>query len=188
MTATDSTGSPGGQQASAVEQDVTPATEPGPEAAEEHAAWTAPRWPAWVGLVLSVAGVAVAGNLTYAHYTSTKALGACPDTGFINCAKVTTSQYSHIFGLPVAVLGLAFFLAMIPLNLPVAWRSQWRPLRLGRVAATVVGVGMICWLIVAELFRLHSICLYCTVVHGLTVLLFVATVLGTVSTAAYEEG
>ena len=189
MTATDSTGTPGTAAAGpAPEQEPLAGVEEIQEDQEGDGVdtWRPARWPAWVGLVLSVAGVAVAANLTYAHYTSAKALGACPDTGFINCAKVTTSQYSHIFGLPVAVLGLAFFLAMVPLNLPVAWRSQWRPLRAGRVAATVVGVGMICWLIFAELYRLHSICLYCTVVHGLTVLLFVATVLGTVATSAYE--
>lgn len=145
-----------------------------------------PRWPAIVGLILTVAGLAVSGYLTYAHYTSTKSL-ACPDTGLINCAKVTTSEYSHFLGFPVAVLGLLFFAAMLPLQLPVAWRSTWAPLRLARVGATVVGVGMILWLIYAELFRLDALCLYCTAVHALTLLLFCSTALGTAATATYAE-
>ncbi|MCU4182969.1 vitamin K epoxide reductase family protein [Acidiferrimicrobium sp. IK] len=139
-----------------------------------------------VGLVLTVAGVAVAAYLTYAHYTSASNL-SCPDTGLINCSKVTTSSYSRVFGLPVSVLGLAFFVGMVPLQLPAAWRSQWAPLRLARLGATVVGVGLVLWLIYVELFRLDAICLYCTAVHALTILLFISTALGTVSTAVYAE-
>ena len=164
-----------------------PGSDDGPDAALDVEDVRSPRWPWIVGIVLTVAGIAVATNLTYAHYTSTAALGACPDTGFINCAKVTTSSYSHIFGLPVAVLGLAFFVGMLPLQLPWAWRSQWAPLRLARLGATVVGVGMIMWLVYVELFRLDSICLYCTAVHVLTVLLFISTALGTVATAVYAD-
>ncbi|MGH9058328.1 MAG: vitamin K epoxide reductase family protein, partial [Acidimicrobiales bacterium] len=122
------------------------------------------RWPAWIGTVLSLVGIGVSSYLTYAHYTTATSL-ACPESGIVNCVKVTTSQYSHIFGFPVAVLGLAFFVAMLPLQLPVAWRVQWMPLRAARLAATVVGVGMIVWLLYAELFKLDAICLYCTAVH-----------------------
>ena len=43
----------------------------------------------------------------------------CSDTGAINCTKVTTSPQSVIFGIPVAVLGLAYFVPMIALCLPV---------------------------------------------------------------------
>lgn len=145
-----------------------------------------PVWPWIIGLVISVAGLGVSAYLTYAHYTSASSL-ACPDTGLINCAKVTTSSYSHIFGLPVAVLGLAFFAAILPLQLPAAWRSTWAPLRLARLGATVVGVGMVLWLLYVELFRLDAICLYCTAVHALTILLFFSTALGTASTAVYTE-
>lgn len=145
-----------------------------------------PRWPSAVGLVLTVAGIGVAAYLTYAHFTGASAL-VCPDTGLINCAKVTTSSYSDIVGLPVAVLGLGFFAAMFPLQLPWAWRSRSAFLRMGRMGATVVGVGLVVWLIYVELFRLDAICLYCTAVHAITVLLFIATVLGTVSTAVYAE-
>jgi uncharacterized membrane protein len=51
----------------------------------------------------------------------------------------------------------------------------------------VLGVGMILWLLYVELFKLDAICLYCTGVHVLTLLLFIATALGTVSTAVYSE-
>jgi uncharacterized membrane protein len=145
-----------------------------------------PRWPWIAGLAICLIGLADAGDLTYAHFTSVKAL-SCPESHFVNCAKVTTSSYSHLFGLPVSVLGLVFFFGMLALQSPWAWRSQWAPLRYGRLGATVVGVGMILWLLYAELFKLHAICLYCTGVHILTVLLFFVTVMGTISTAVYGD-
>jgi uncharacterized membrane protein len=145
-----------------------------------------PRWPWIIGLILCVAGLGVSAYLTYAHYTSAAVL-ACPENATINCAKVTTSVYSHILGFPVAVLGLVFFVAMIPLQLPAAWRSRWWPIRYGRLAASIVGVGMILWLVYAELFKIDAICLYCTSVHVLTFLLFVVIALGTVATTTSHE-
>ena len=142
----------------------------------------APRWPWIVGLAICTAGLAVASYLTYAHFAGATSL-ACPDTGFIDCAKVTTSSYSRIFGIPVALLGLLFFVAMLPLQTPWSWRSTSPLLRRGRLAACAIGVGLVLWLVYVELFRLDSICIYCTAVHMLTFALFATVALATVSTA-----
>lgn len=136
----------------------------------------APRWAAPVTLTLVLLGVAVASYLTYAHFTSPEVL-ACSDKGTINCAKVTTSAQSVFLGVPVAVLGLGYFLAVAPLMLPAAWRSSDRRLRWGRLAAVTAGLGFVFWLLYAELFILDAICLWCSVVHVLTLLLFTATAL-----------
>jgi len=140
------------------------------------------RSAAVVSGVLCLAGIAVASYLTYAHYTTAKVL-ACSDKGLINCAKVTTSSYSRIFGVPVADTGLGYFLVMTALCTPSAWRSTNQILRGLRVLAALSGVGMILWLVYVELYRLDSICLYCTAVHAITVLLFVTVALGTAATA-----
>ena len=153
-------------------------------------AWTPPRWASPVSLVICVLGLATASYLTYAHYSDPSVL-ACSDKGAINCAKVTTSDQSHFLGMPVAVLGLVFFIGMTVLSLPQAWKRQEPIVRYARLAATVVGLGMILWLIYAELAIIDAICLYCTVVHGLTLVLFfvvvVATVLGSGSTPVYDD-
>jgi uncharacterized membrane protein len=143
-------------------------------------------WVALISTVLCVAGVGVATYLTYAHYTTAKVL-ACSDKGLVNCERVTTSTYSHIVGLPVSDLGLGYFLVMAALCSPWAWRSTSRVLRGLRVLAATSGVGMILWLVYAELFRLDAICLYCTAVHVITVLLFVTVALGTAATGAPLE-
>ncbi|MFF0341490.1 vitamin K epoxide reductase family protein [Kribbella sp. NPDC004875] len=130
----------------------------------------------WATLLVSVAGVAVAAYLTYEHFTAGTTL-ACPDTGVVNCAKVTSSQYSKLFGIPVALLGLAFFVGMTALSLPQLWRtsSPW-PGRL-RLAGVLVGVVFVCYLIWAELFQIDAICLWCTVVHALTLILFALVII-----------
>ncbi|HEX4016596.1 MAG TPA: vitamin K epoxide reductase family protein [Frankiaceae bacterium] len=142
--------------------------------------WKAPRWAAPVSLLVCVLGIAVASYLTYAHYTDVRNL-ACSDRGVVNCAKVTTSSQSHFLGMPVAVLGLAFFVAMAALCLPWSWRRPEPIVRYARLGAALGGVAMILWLVYAELFIIDAICLYCTVVHGLTLIFFLVVASATVS-------
>ena len=112
--------------------------------------------------------------LTIAHFAD-KPLAGCSESGAINCTKVTTSPQSYVFGIPVAVLGLAFFMAAVALMSPWAWRWARREVALIRIASLVVGVGFVLYLVYAELFTIGAICLYCTSVHVITFLLFVLT-------------
>ncbi len=114
--------------------------------------------------------------LTVAHFTSAATL-ACPATATINCEKVTTSAQSEVFGIfPVAVLGLAYFVAMTLLDLPPLWRRADRRVHLLRLAGAVVGMGFVLYLLVAELYQIGAICLWCTSVHVLTFLLFLLVI------------
>lgn len=144
-------------------------------------------WPTVVGLALSVVGLGIAGYLTYEHYTSSTSLTCPASGGIVDCLKVTTSQYSKVAGIPVALLGLIFFAVMLALQSPWAWRSYWRPVRAGRVLWTLVGVGTAVWLIYAELFKLDAICLWCTAVHVISLLLFATTAFATAVTALDPE-
>lgn len=134
------------------------------------------RWVAPTTLTLSLAGLAASTYLTVEHYSGSTTL-ACPETGAVNCVKVTTSSYSEFLGVPVALLGLLFFVAVIPLCLPVAWRSDNPWLSRARLAAVSGGVVFVVYLVWAELFRIDAICLWCTAVHAVTFALFVAVVL-----------
>jgi uncharacterized membrane protein len=127
---------------------------------------------------LSLVGLGVAVYLTIAHYDTSVTL-ACSSNGAVNCEKVTTSAQSEVFGIPVALLGLAYFVAMIPLQLPAAWRSGDPLVRFGRVAYCVAGIGFVCYLIYAEAMLIKAICLWCTAVHVVTFLIFVVTAFAT---------
>lgn len=124
-----------------------------------------------IAICFAVLGLAASAYLTVEHFTSSTTL-ACPETGTINCAKVTTSAWSHLAGVPVAVLGLGYFIVMTALTAPPMMRR--RALDRVRVVAAGLGVAMVLYLIWAELFRVNAICLWCTVVHLCTIALFAA--------------
>ena len=132
-----------------------------------------PAWLPIVSLALAVAGLLVAGYLTIEHFTASTTL-ACPETGVVNCTKVTTSEQSKVLGIPVAVLGLVFFVPMVIACLPRLWRDQRPAVRYGRLGLAGLGVVFVFYLVYAELFVIDAICLWCTAVHLCALALLVA--------------
>jgi uncharacterized membrane protein len=133
---------------------------------------TLPTWKVAASFVLALLGLGISTYLTVAHYVGTQAL-ACSDSGTINCAKVTTSAQSHFLGMPVAVLGLAYYLVVVCFMTPRAWRSADRRIHLARFALAIVGMAFALYLVAAELLIIGNICIWCTGVHLVTFLLFV---------------
>jgi len=122
--------------------------------------------------VLSLFALGVSIYLTITHYDTSVTL-ACSDKGVINCAKVTTSTQSMVFGIfPVAVLGLAFYLFMAAINSPLGWRMDRREVKWLRLGSVIVGMGFVLYLIYAEVIQIGNICLWCTSVHVATFLIF----------------
>jgi uncharacterized membrane protein len=168
------------------------AAAPEPEQSFEPARPSGP--PLWLQVtsaVLAVLGLAISAYETYAHYNGSHLLG-CPSGagGTFNCTAVITSSQSMVFNvLPVAVLGLAFYVFAVVIFTPWAWKFRGAAIRLGgqrlritsrgvdtvRLASVIVGMGFVMYLIYAE-FQIGSICEYCTGVHIITFLLFCITV------------
>jgi uncharacterized membrane protein len=125
--------------------------------------------------VLTVLGVGLASYLTYIHYAGIKPL--CGTNGG-GCEIVQTSQYSMLAGVPVALIGLLGYVAILgSLLVPESETS-----RLATVVFTVVGFGFSGYLTYRELFSIHHICEYCvssagliTVLMGLAVWRFLRT-------------
>jgi uncharacterized membrane protein len=137
-----------------------------------------PTWLQLVTFLLAILGLGISAYETYAHFNGNH-LAGCPTggSGTFNCSAVITSPQSMVFGvIPVAVLGLAFYVAAVPLFSPWAWRLQWRELNLLRLVSAVTGMGFVIYLVYAELFQIRDICEYCTGVHIVTFLLFAITV------------
>ncbi len=136
------------------------------------------RWVVPTSLSLAIAGAAVATYLTIAHYTTPEVL-ACSSSGTVNCEKVTSSAQSTFLGIPVAVLGLVWFVGMAAVCLPAAWRTDSRLIHWARLLGAVAGVGFALWLVYAELILIGAICLWCTVAHLCAFGLFVVVILTT---------
>jgi uncharacterized membrane protein len=137
--------------------------------------------------LLVLIGLADAAYLTLTHFTTTVHL-ACAAGGTIDCEKVTTSPQSYILGIPVAVLGLAFFVVAAVLCAPPAWRSPEPRVRYARLAWAIGGVCTVVYLIYAELFEIDAVCLWCTLVHAVTIALFVVVAVGEASLEGSSSG
>lgn len=134
-----------------------------------------PRWVPWLAFALSLLGLADSSYLTVTHFAHTRLF--CPTSGFINCQAVTTSAESRLLGIPVAVLGLAYYVAMTAINVPALWHRRERWITWARLAMVVGGMAMVLWLLIAELFIIKNLCEYCTGVHIVTFALFVTVVI-----------
>jgi uncharacterized membrane protein len=120
--------------------------------------------------VLSIIGLADSGYQVYTHFTGTGLLGC--STRADACVLVQSSVYAWVFGIPVAVLGAAFYAFMVVICSPPAWRSRRPALGWVRLAAVVSGMLFVLYLVFREVVSLGEICAYCTSVHVITFALF----------------
>ena len=104
--------------------------------------------------VVAVAGIAVAGYLTYVHYQPDALI--CTSSG--GCETVQESDYAELAGIPVALLGLIAWVAVLAL---VVWDSE---LARTLVAAIALGAaGFAIYLIVLQAFVIDAWCVWCLV-------------------------
>ncbi len=128
------------------------------------------RWQPITSLLLSIVGLAGSIYLTISHFDNHISL-VCPDLG--SCNRILTSNTSHFLGIPVPVLGLLYFVPMTVLCLPALWRSNDRRIHLTRLILSAIGVAMIIYLFIEELFIIQALCIWCSVIHFVGFLLFV---------------
>jgi uncharacterized membrane protein len=117
-------------------------------------------------IVLAVLGLAVAGYLTYVHYEGVRPV--CGLGG--NCEKVQTSEWSKLGGVPVAVLGLLGYAAILASLLV----DREEALIAGALIA-LVGFGFSAYLTYRELFSIDAICPWCVASAVLMTLLAAIT-------------
>jgi uncharacterized membrane protein len=104
-------------------------------------------------IVLTTIGLGVASYLTYVHYSGIKP--ACSLGG--SCEKVQTSAYSHLAGVPVALMGLIGYVSILLLLL----LPESETTRFATVGVTAIGFGFSAYLTGRELFSIHAICEWC---------------------------
>lgn len=127
--------------------------------------------PIWFTLTLSL--VAVIGFLDATYLTINHIVfGSTPCTLLEGCEIVTSSVYSTIFGVPVALFGAIFYLIVLLLSL---WyldsRQSWALLVISYLSvpallAAVVFVGL-------QAFVLKAFCLYCLISALTSTIIFI---------------
>ncbi len=126
-------------------------------------------------IVLVQVLAAVIGLLISLYLAATKLAGgvpACLPGG--GCETVALSEYSSIFGIPVALLGTAF--SVVVLVTLLAWvRGRDRRLLYAAYALALFGVVFVGYLTYLELFVIRAICQWCVGYAISMVVLFAAT-------------
>jgi uncharacterized membrane protein len=120
-------------------------------------------WRVMVGL--TVLGLAVATYLTVTHYAGIVVLCTTKNN---SCELVQTSIYSTVAGVPVALLGLIGYVAILA-SLLAPEREATRLATLGLV---IVGFGFSLYLTYREAFSLHEYCEWCLSSAGILTVLF----------------
>ena len=100
---------------------------------------------------LSLVGAAVAAYLTYTHYADVAPI--CTSGA---CEKVQQSSYAELVGVPVAVLGLLAYAALL---VTAGIRGAWWAL--AGAALAVAGAAFASYLLWAQVARIHATCLWC---------------------------
>lgn len=118
-----------------------------------------------VGLVTSV-------YLTTVHYGDVPLV--CNSDAVVNCEQVLQSKYAAVMGVPWAIGGIIWFggagaLATVTLlrRLEPVWVQP------AQVAWSVIGLTTAVYLIGVEVLAVDRICLWCTALHALILLIFV---------------
>jgi uncharacterized membrane protein len=101
-------------------------------------------------VALAVVGAAIAGYLTWVHYAGIDPYCVGGSGG---CQRVQSSRYAELAGVPVAVIGLAGYFAVLG--------SLALPDRSATAFLALVGAGFSAYLTYLELVVIDAICQWC---------------------------
>ena len=122
--------------------------------------------------VLAVLGAAVS-SVSLAHHYGTSKSSFCDLSETVNCDIVNRSEYSTLLGVPVALIGVLGYLAL--LALATFYRQHDRTPRLLFWGA-IAGLGFALYLTYIEGFVLSTWCILCLsslcTIFAITVLAF----------------
>lgn len=114
----------------------------------------------WLKIFLTL-GIIDSIYLTIVHFAP-RALDCPAIAGFVNCETVLTSGFSNVFGVPLAVIGLIWFVvAMVILF--------YKPHRIVKNIWLIFGAGGIVYSIIGQTL-LGKICIYCSALDVLLAL------------------
>lgn len=127
-----------------------------------------PDWLIWAFVVVSFFGFLDATYLTVVHYAGLN-IGCIITTG---CDTVTTSPYSEIFGVPLALLGALFYFTVFLSSL--MYIDKRTPAILFFLPLLgLAGFLTSIYLIYLQIFVIKALCFYCLLSAVTSTILFI---------------
>jgi len=122
-------------------------------------------------MAMSVFGLWASSEVLIVYYTLKQALPFCPlqrSPGIaIDCYAVLSSRYSQVFGIPLELLAVWYFIVNLLLVYFFAFGSD----ALSRISLRTlfgwrfIGIVLVPYLVFVELYLVKAICIYCTIMH-----------------------
>lgn len=106
-----------------------------------------------VAAALAVLGIGIAGYLTIVHYTGLEAVCTGGSSG---CERVQSSEYSELLGVPVALLGLLGYVAIL-----VSLRTPGEVGVLLPAGLAICGAAFSGYLQARSIFDIEATCQWC---------------------------
>lgn len=126
-----------------------------------------PKWLPIVFLISGFAGFIDSSYLSVLHYKNT--IPPCSLLG--ECETVLTSRYAVVWGVPTALFGALYYLAVVILSVLY---FDTKKIKYIFAAMSVVTIGFIftLWLLFLQAFIIKAFCEYCLLSAGVTITLF----------------
>ena len=121
--------------------------------------------------ILSVIGLGVAAYLAYVETQAASAV--CGPVG--DCNAVQSSSYARVFGVPIGLIGVAGYVAILAVWAWARRSASALPAAL-LVLMTGFGVAFSIYLTYLELFVIHAVCMWCVTSAVIMTLLLVVSV------------
>ena len=123
-------------------------------------------------LVLSIIGITDSTYLTVKHYTHSDINCSI----FSDCDVVTTSVYSTILGVPVALLGVIFYALVFTFAFMFS-KSGSRKFLISLLTVSSIGFLASMWFVYTQAFILNAFCFYCLISALLYTTLFILSII-----------
>ena len=118
-------------------------------------------WLRVFSLVSIVIGLCISGYLSYIKFTNEPMV--CVENGPFNCSVVQASNYSMLFGVPIAYFGFATY---VVLGILLLFESRLAGAVSGNIIMVEFGIGLFAWLfsmwlVFVQFSILGALCTWC---------------------------
>jgi len=127
-------------------------------------------------VILLALAVGLLFSIWSGYETVTGSTGSCTVNSFVSCGAVRNSGYTSAFGIPYWAAGVAGFVVMLAIDIPLY--LTWRPTLLyALLGLSVLGLALSLYFVYLELAVIGAICPVCTGAHVANVAVLAAALM-----------
>ena len=129
-------------------------------------------------LAFTIIGLGASGMSAYVHYrllTDPSYTSFCDVNASLNCTQAYLSRFGSLWGVPVALWGVLFFIVVLLLVIAAGRvRSAAREAIPGYIfLMSTLALAIVLYLAWASFFHLHTVCLFCATTYIAVIAIFI---------------